>query len=98
MKTYLYRAVNSVTVDYRWDIDSEPELVPAGELVFGRMSGYLSRSAAKAAGQSSGYPFMVVRSEPVVFLTAEESLERRISALQSELEAMRAGHLTAVNA
>lgn len=87
MSTFLYRAVNAepITIDDGWD--SEPDTIPAGEWTFGRQSGYLSRSGAVAAGQRSEYPFEIVRSEPVVFLTRREKLLREIERLQAELVA-----------
>lgn len=63
MKTYLYRAIATEArePEDEWDIGIEP-----GE-VLGRMSGYLSRSSAKEAGECSGVAYKVIRSEPVVF-------------------------------
>lgn len=63
MITYLYRAVATEHVDNAYN--GEPIAWPGMPL--GRASGYLSRSSAVIAGQSSGVAFVIVRSEPVVF-------------------------------
>lgn len=85
---HLYRAVNAepITISPEFDED-EPWTEPAGAVVFGRQSGYLSRSGAVEAGRNAGIPFEIVRSEPVVFLTTRERLEREIDRLRAELAA-----------
>ncbi|ALJ22089.1 hypothetical protein [Microbacterium sp. No. 7] len=92
MSTYLYRAVNTedVFVVTDWE-DGEEHGYTAepGEHIFGRMSGYLSRSGARDAGLRSGHPFEVIRSEPVVFLTAEGRKAKRIAQLEAELAELR---------
>lgn len=91
MSTYLYRAVNAEPVDVveEYNDDGTPYTLryEAGEFTFGRQTGYLSRSGATSAGQRSGHPYLVVRSEPVVFLTRREKLQREIDRLQAELAA-----------
>ena len=91
--TYLYRAVNAadVVVIHGYEDDGSPirEVAAPGMVTFGRQSGYLSRSGARAAGERSGNRFEVVRSEPVRFLTREEALERDIDALTAKLHALR---------
>lgn len=84
---YLYRAVNTQSVG-SYDVEAdEIDECPPGSIVFGRQSGYLSRSAAVDAGRRSGHPYEVVRSEPVVFLTRRQKLEREIDRLRAELDA-----------
>lgn len=79
--TYLYRAVATEHVDDA--LTGEPIAWPGSTI--GRQSGYLSRSGAVDAGRSSGIDFEVVRSEPVVFLTRRERIEREIDRLRAEL-------------
>lgn len=74
MNTYLYRAVNKHPLEILHEWGGEPETVPAGSQVFGRQSGYLSRSSAVDAGKASGVPFEVIRSEPVVFPSRRERI------------------------
>ncbi|MFT4156516.1 MAG: hypothetical protein QM630_01085 [Microbacterium sp.] len=82
--TYLYRAVSAEPITFAEDGEEWTE--PAGAVTFGRASGYLSRSGAVNAGRESGQPFEVVRSEPVVFLTRRQKLEREIERLRAELD------------
>lgn len=84
MSTYLYRAV---AVEYTHDLDSD-ELVYWPGLSLGRMSGYLSRSSAVDAGVAAGVAFEIVRSEPVVFLTRAEKIQKQINDLHAELVAL----------
>lgn len=80
----LYRAVATEHVDEAYSGD--PIAWPGS--IIGRASGYLSRSSAKAAGQSSGIAFEIMRSEPVVFLTRAEQLQKRINEMRAELDAI----------
>lgn len=67
-KTCLYRAVNAASHDVIYDyVDGVPvtEVAAPGEVVFGRSSGYLSRSGAVSAGTRSGVAFEIIRSERV---------------------------------
>lgn len=97
MTTYLYRAVTTVeSTDIRFDEEDTdpveavgPHVLPAGTPI-GRRSGYLSRSAAIEAAHRYEYrddEFEIVRSEPVIFLTRRERLEREIDRLRAELAA-----------
>lgn len=92
MSTYLYRAVNAEPVDEVVDYESDgtPYTLrhEVGEFTFGRQTGYLSRSGAVSAGNRSGYVFTVLRSEPVVFLTRAEKIQKRINELHAELAAL----------
>lgn len=90
--TVLYRAIATEHVDDAFTGD----VVAWPGAVLGRQSGYLSRSAAKNAGERSGIAFEIVKSEPVVFLTAEQRLVRDIRELTEELERVRLGALKAV--
>ena len=81
--TYLYRAVATEEV-VNPDTD---ELVAWPGSPIGRMTGYLSRSGAVNAGAESGFPFEVIRSEPVIFLTKRQRIEREIERLRAELDA-----------
>ncbi|MCZ4069251.1 hypothetical protein O1W71_16395 [Microbacterium sp. H37-C3] len=90
--TVLYRAIATEHVDDAFTGD----VVAWPGAVLGRQSGYLSRSAAKNAGERSGIAFEIVKSEPVVFLTAEQRLVRDIRELTEELERVRLGVLKAV--
>ena len=94
MSTFLYRAVNAEPVDVveEWNDDGTPYTIryEPGEFTFGRQTGYLSRSGAVSAGSRSGYSFTVLRSEPVVFLTRAEKIQKRINDLHAELVAMEA--------
>lgn len=85
MSTYLYRAVNAEPITVNDDMDSEPEVIPSGGLTFGRQSGYLSRSSAVSAGMRSPYAFEIIRSEPVMFLTRAEKIQKQINELHAEL-------------
>lgn len=85
MSTYLYRAVCIEHVDNAYN--GEPVYWPGS--ILGRQTGYLSRSGAVSAGQRAQVAFDVVRSEPVVFLTREQKLERDIAGLTQQLEAIR---------
>lgn len=84
---YLYRAVTTrprmITVQEFEDGEfiEYPEVMPAGT-VLGRRSGYLSRSGA---AQWRADDVEIIRSEPVVFLTRAEQLEKRISDMKAEL-------------
>ena len=95
MSTFLYRAVNAEPVDelVGYEDDGTPYTLryEAGELTFGRQSGYLSRSGAVSAGRRSGSVFEILRSDPVVFLTRREKLLREIERMQSELDAEAVG-------
>jgi hypothetical protein len=84
--TYLYRAVlTRDRAETVWDGDGEfVEVVPAGT-VLGRRTGYLSRSGAS---RWLADDVEVIRSEPVLFLTSAEKLQKRIAELQSQLEAL----------
>lgn len=79
--TYLYRAV--ATVETRNPFNEEIVTWPGSPI--GRATGYLSRSAAVNAGAESGVAFEVIRSEPVIFLTHRERIERDIERLRGEL-------------
>lgn len=81
MTTYLYRAVSTEFVDDAFT--NEPIAWPGSPL--GRATGYLSRSSAVAAGVRSGVAFEVVRSEPVVFLSLPERIQKQINELQRQL-------------
>lgn len=84
MSVYLYRAVATEHVDDAYM--GEPIAWPGMSL--GRASGYLSRSGAKSAGERSGIAFEIVRSEPVVFLTRGQQLQKRINEMHAELDAI----------
>ncbi len=89
--TYLYRAVTTVPVEVISYEDGEQVsfIEPAGRPI-GRQSGYLSRSAAVEVAHRYEYTdaeFEVLRSEPVIFLTTRERLEREIDRLRAELAA-----------
>ncbi|QEA27081.1 hypothetical protein FGL91_00055 [Microbacterium sp. CBA3102] len=92
MSTYLYRAVNAepINVIEEWDDDGTPYTIryEPGEWTFGRQTGYLSRSGASSAGQRSGHLFTVLRSEPIVFLTRAEKIQKRINELHAQLAAL----------
>lgn len=77
MKTYLYRAIATETIEPEgeWDIGIEP-----GDIL-GRQSGYLSRSSAREAGESSGCDFEIVRSKPVSFASGDARRDRHVNAL-----------------
>jgi hypothetical protein len=82
MATYLYRAV---AVEPDVDAESGETFIWPG-MSLGRASGYLSRSAAKEAGERSGVRYVVVRSEPVSFvLPAEVLKQREIADLRDRL-------------
>lgn len=84
---YLYRAV---TVRDERIMDSEngyTDFLPA-RFPLGRATGYLSRSAAKDAGDRSGLVYTIERSEPVEFLSDAEKLRREIQRLTAELAAV----------
>lgn len=78
---YLYRAV--ATTETRNPFTEDLVTWPGSPI--GRATGYLSRSAAVNAGAECGVPFEIVRSEPVIFLTRRERLEREIDRLRAEL-------------
>jgi hypothetical protein len=82
MSTYLYRAIASTS-----DVDEfSGDLMVWPGVSLGRTSGYLSRSSAVNAGQRSGVDYVIVRSEPVVFILPPEVLKaRRIADLREEL-------------
>ena len=89
--TYLYRAVTTIETDevFYEDGVEEYDAVEPGALI-GRRSGYLSRSGARDAAINAGYKpdeFEIVRSEPVIFLTRRQRLEREIDRLRAELAA-----------
>lgn len=92
MITYLYRAVNAEPMDVveEWNDDGTPYTIryEPGEFTFGRQTGYLSRSGAVGAGSRSGHSFTVLRSEPVVFLTRAEKIQKQINDLHAELVAL----------
>ena len=82
MSTYLYRAIS--LEDYEDEYTGEP-VYSVGEII-GRQSGYLSRSSAVDAGRASGVAaFEVVRSEPVVFLSRAERIQKQINELHQRL-------------
>lgn len=81
MTTYLYRAVATEYVDDAFT--NEPIAWPGSPL--GRASGYLSRSSAVDAGVRSGVAFEVLRSEPVVFLSRSERIQKQINELHQQL-------------
>lgn len=89
---YLYRAVltkpRTVFVEEYVDGDvvEHFEVMPVGT-VLGRRTGYLSRSGA---AQWLADDVAVVRSEPVVFLSRAEQLQKQINELGVELAAERA--------
>lgn len=89
---HIYRAVNAEPVDVveEWNDDGTPYTVryEPGEYAFGRQSGYLSRSGASGAGRRAGHAFSVLRSEPVVFLTRAEKIQKQINDLHAELVAL----------
>lgn len=91
---HIYRAVNAEPVDEVVDYndDGTPYTIrhEPGEFTFGRQSGYLSRSGAVSAGNRSGCAFTVLRSEPVVFLTRAEKIQKRINELHAELARLEA--------
>lgn len=63
MSTFLYRAVSLEARDDEWT--GEPIYFIGDSL--GRATGYLSRSAAKDAGERSGVEYTIVKSLPVLF-------------------------------
>ena len=87
---YLYRAVTTrprtVTVQEYEDGEfiEYPEVMPAGT-VLGRRSGYLSRSGA---AQWRADDVEIIRSEPIVFLTRGQQLQKRINEMHAELDAI----------
>lgn len=89
---YLYRAVTTRprTVIVQEYEDGEfieyPEVMPVGT-VLGRRTGYLSRSGA---AQWLADDVEIIRSEPVVFLSRAEQLQKQIKELGVELAAERA--------
>lgn len=85
MKTHLYRAI--ALDDYEDEYTREP-IYWVGSVI-GRQTGYLSRSAAVDAGRRSGIEFEIIRSEPVIFLTRAEQLQKRINELTADLEVVQ---------
>lgn len=83
MNTYLYRAVSKGTL---YDAFGDVSLWPGA--IIGRQSGYLSRSGAARVGSVSGVEFEIVRSEPVMFLTRAEKIQKQINDLHAELAAL----------
>lgn len=86
---YLYRAV---TVREERLMDSENEYtdyLPA-RFPLGRATGYLSRSAARDAGERSGLAYAIERSEPVEFLSEADKLRSEIQRLAAQLAAVEA--------
>ena len=85
---YLYRAVLTAprTITVReWDdgdFTEYVEVLPVGT-VLGRRSGYLSRSGA---AQWRADDVEIIRSEPIVFLTRGEQLQKRINEMRAELD------------
>lgn len=64
MSTFLYRAVALEAREDEWT--GEPIYFVGDSL--GRATGYLSRSAAKDAGERSGVEYTIVKSLPVLFV------------------------------
>ena len=67
------------------DVVEHTEMLPVGT-VLGRRTGYLSRSGA---AQWQADDVAVVRSEPVVFLSRAEQLQKQINELHAELAVER---------
>jgi|GEM_PF-5269703 len=89
MSTFLYRALALDSADDPFTGD--PILWPGATI--GRATGYLSRSSAVEAGESSGVEYVIVKSLPVVFpvpLVVEQA--RRIDELEDHL-----AHVTDIN-
>lgn len=89
---YLYRAVTTrprmiIVQEFEdGEFIEYPEVMPAGT-VLGRRSGYLSRSGA---AQWRADDVEIIRSEPVVFLSRAEHLQKQINELTAELAVERA--------
>ena len=88
---YLYRAVLTkprtfIVQEYvDGDVVECFEVMPAGT-VLGRRSGYLSRSGA---AQWRADDVEIIRSEPIVFLSRAEQLQKQINELTAELAVER---------
>lgn len=82
MNRYAYRPVATEDVD--------PELeggygYAEGENVGGRQIGYFSRSSAVRAGEESGAPYRIERSNPITFGPQPPTAEQRATAKQARL-------------
>jgi hypothetical protein len=85
--TYLYRAVS---LEFEDDAFTGDPIHWVGSTI-GRQSGYLSRSSAVDAGESSGVSFAIVRSTPVEFPVPLSVVQaKRIADLKERLAAVSA--------
>lgn len=84
MKHYVYRPVATQDVDpeFEWSYG-----FAEGENVGGRQVGYFSRSSAVRAGEGSGAPYRIERSNPITFGEQPLTEEQRAVATQARLGA-----------
>lgn len=94
MKHYVYRPVATQDVDPETDWGDG---VAEGQNLGGRQVGYFSRSSAVAAGNGSGYPFRIERSNPITFGDQPPGPEEHATGIKARLGAALAELVLAGN-